>query len=64
MSVSAVGGVPAAREFPRLKRKDGSERRHLHVEIAFDRSVIGPLLIGGPVRGYGLCRPISEGGTL
>jgi CRISPR-associated protein Csb2 len=61
-AISSVRGVPSAREFPRLKRKDGSERRHMHVEIHFDRPVVGPLLIGaGRYRGYGLCRPILEG---
>jgi CRISPR-associated protein Csb2 len=58
--VSAFEGVPAARDFPRMKRKDGSERRQTHVELFFDRPVVGPLLIGaGRFRGYGLCRPCN-----
>lgn len=61
--ISPILGVPPASDFPRLKRKDGSERRHTHVEIFFDREVIGPLLIGaGRYRGYGFCRPMPEGG--
>jgi CRISPR-associated protein Csb2 len=59
--VSPVTGVPPAYDFPRLKRKDGSERRQIHVEIVFDRPVIGPLLVGaGRFRGYGFCRPLVE----
>ncbi|MGE5611017.1 MAG: type I-U CRISPR-associated protein Csb2 [Bacillota bacterium] len=62
MPVSPVLGVPTACEFPRLKRKDGSERRHTHVEVLFDRPIVGPLLLGaGRYRGYGLCRPMPEG---
>jgi CRISPR-associated protein Csb2 len=60
--VSAVYGVPTARQFPRLKRKDGSERRHMHVQVLFNRPVVGPLLAGaGRYRGYGLFRPMREG---
>jgi CRISPR-associated protein Csb2 len=59
--VSGILGVPPARDFPRMKRKDGSERRHTHVEIEFDRPVIGPLLVGaGRFRGYGLLRPVDQ----
>jgi len=62
LAVSPLRGVPTARDFPRLKRKDGSERRHMHVQIDFDRPLIGPLLVGaGRYRGYGLCRPLLEG---
>jgi CRISPR-associated protein Csb2 len=61
MPVSLFSGVPSANSFPRLKRKDGSLRRHVHVELLFDRPVMGPLLIGaGRFRGYGLCRPLWE----
>jgi len=61
--VSAHEGAPTAREFPRLQRKDGSERRHLHARIWFDRPVVGPVLLGaGRYRGYGLMRPTLERG--
>jgi CRISPR-associated protein Csb2 len=57
--ISVISGVPPARDFPRMTRKDSSERRHTHVELVFDRPIVGPLLIGaGRYRGYGLCRPI------
>lgn len=60
--VSAHLGVPPAFEFPRLKRKDGSERRHAHAILVFDRPVVGPVLIGaGRYRGYGVCRPMEQG---
>lgn len=60
--VSAHLGAPPAHEFPRLRRKDGAERRHLHAILVFDQPVRGPLLIGaGRYRGYGVCRPISGG---
>jgi len=59
-SVSAHLGVPPAHAFPRLRRKDDSERRHAHAILVFDRSVRGPILLGaGRYRGYGLCRPMS-----
>lgn len=58
--VSAHLGVPPAFAFPRLRRKDDSERRHTHAILVFDRPVRGPILIGaGRFRGYGVCRPIS-----
>jgi CRISPR-associated protein Csb2 len=61
--VSAHEGAPTAREFPRLQRKDGSERRHLHARLWFDRPVVGPVLLGaGRYRGYGLMRPVLEWG--
>jgi CRISPR-associated protein Csb2 len=34
--VSAHFGVPPAREFPLLQRKDGTPRRHTHIILAFD----------------------------
>jgi CRISPR-associated protein Csb2 len=59
--VSAHLGVPPAHAFPRLTRKDGSERRHAHAILVFDRAVRGPILIGaGRYRGYGVCRPITH----
>lgn len=49
--------------FPRLRRKDGSERRHTHAILVFDEPVRGPILVGaGRYRGYGFCRPM-EGET-
>ncbi len=49
-----------AHAFPRLRRKDGSERRHSHAILIFDEPVRGPILIGaGRYRGYGLCRPLE-----
>lgn len=57
--VSAHLGTPPAHEFPRLTRKDGSQCRHTHAILIFDRPVIGPILLGaGRYRGYGLCRPV------
>jgi CRISPR-associated protein Csb2 len=58
--VSAHLGVPPSYAFPRLRRKDGSERRHTHAILLFDMPVRGPLIIGaGRYRGYGLCRPME-----
>ncbi len=58
--ISAHPGVPPAFEFPRLRRKDGSERRHTHAILVFDRPVCGPVLIGaGRYRGYGVGRAIQ-----
>ena len=58
--VSAHLGVPPAPTFPRLLRKDGSERRHSHAILIFSELVRGPMLLGaGRYRGYGLCRPIG-----
>jgi len=60
--VSAHLGVPPAFVFPRLRRKDGSERRHAHAILVFDEPVCGPVLIGaGRYRGYGLCRSLGGG---
>lgn len=59
--VSAVTGVPHARAFPPLRRKNGDTRQHLHAEVLFDEPVRGPVLIGaGRFRGYGLLRPLVE----
>ena len=60
--VSLVGGVPHAREFPRMVRKpDGGRRSHAHAVLVFDEPVSGPLLVGaGRFRGYGLCRPMDS----
>jgi CRISPR-associated protein Csb2 len=59
--VSAHLGTPPAHAYPRLRRKDGSERRHTHAILIFDEPVIGPVLLGaGRYRGYGLCRPMED----
>jgi CRISPR-associated protein Csb2 len=48
-------GGADAREFTGI-----ASRPHLHVMLAFDRPVRGPMLIGaGRYRGYGLCRPLD-----
>jgi len=58
--VSAHLGAPPAHAFPRLRRKDGSKRRHTHAILVFDEPVRGPIIIGaGRYRGYGLCRPME-----
>jgi CRISPR-associated protein Csb2 len=58
--VSAHLGAPPAHAFPRLRRKDGSERRHTHAILLFNEPVCGPIIIGaGRYRGYGLCRPME-----
>lgn len=58
--VSAHLGTPPVHAFPKLKRKDGSDRRHSHAILVFDEPVCGPVLIGaGRFRGYGLLRPMS-----
>jgi CRISPR-associated protein Csb2 len=61
--VSAHLGAPASHQFPRMARKDGSDCRHTHAILIFDRPVIGPVLLGaGRYRGYGLCRPLEGEG--
>lgn len=63
-SASAHLGVTPAHAFPRLKRKDGSRRRHAHAILVFEEPVRGPILIGaGRFRGYGVCRPIDALGN-
>lgn len=57
--VSAHLGAPPAHAYPRLRRKDGTERRHTHAILAFAEPVRGPLLLGaGRYRGYGVFRPM------
>ena len=60
--VSLVEGVPHARDYPQLTRKnDGGRRSHSHAVIIFDEQVGGPVIVGaGRFRGYGLCRPMDE----
>lgn len=58
--VSAHLGAPPSFAFPRLQRKDGSQRRHAHATLVFNAPVRGPVLIGaGRYRAYGLCRPLD-----
>ena len=64
-AISFVKGSPSASSFPRLQRKDGSERRQMHVEILFDSPVTGPLLVGaGRYRGYGPFEACVKGETM
>lgn len=59
--VSMLRGVPHARDFPPLRRKDGSAANYTHAVLVFDRPVVGPVLLGaGRYRGYGLCRPVGD----
>ena len=52
--------LAADHAFPRLNRKDGSDRRHTHAILVFEEPVRGPILIGaGRYRGYGLCRALE-----
>lgn len=63
--VSLVEGVPRANEFPYLTRKsDGGRMHQAHAVILFEQEVEGPVMIGaGRFRGYGLCRPLRQGGS-
>ena len=59
--VSSHSGAPSSREFPSVKRKDGSKRQQTHAILIFDKPVIGPIILGaGRYRGYGLCKPINS----
>lgn len=59
--VSTHLGVPPSHAFPKLKRKDGGARCHVHAILVFDEPVCGPVLIGaGRFRGYGMCRPLTS----
>ena len=62
--VSMFEGVPRSSEFPPMNRKsDGGRMHHSHAVLVFDEPVAGPVLIGaGRFRGYGLCRPLAQGG--
>jgi CRISPR-associated protein Csb2 len=58
--VSAHLGAPPAHVFPRLMRKDGSQRRHVHAILVFDQRICGPVILGaGRFRCYGVCRPLN-----
>lgn len=62
--ISAHLGAPAAHQFPRLERKDGSKYQHTHAILMFSEPVVGPVVLGaGRYRGYGLCRPLSRSAT-
>lgn len=62
--VSMFEGVPKANEFPWLiRKKDGGRMHHSHAVIVFEQKIRGPVVIGaGRFRGYGLCRPLDQGG--
>lgn len=62
--VSLIEGVPKSNEFPWIARKkDGGRMHHAHAVIVFGEEVEGPVLAGaGRFRGYGLCRPLHQGG--
>jgi CRISPR-associated protein Csb2 len=49
--------------FPLMQVKPGqSARQQVHVWLRFDREIEGPLLLGaGRYRGYGLCKPWTQG---
>ena len=57
--VSLVEGVPHAREYPQLTRKNGGGRRsHNHAVIVFDEPVRGPVIVGaGRFRGIWVVPP-------
>jgi len=58
-AISPHFGTSAAHDFPPMRRKDGSLRRHVHAILIFDRPVRGPIVLGaGRYRGYGFCRPL------
>lgn len=62
--VSMIEGVPRSNEFPWITRKkDGGRMHHTHAVIVFEEEVHGPVIVGaGRFRGYGLCRPLRQGG--
>jgi len=62
--VSMFEGVPRSNEFPWLTRKsDGGRMHHSHAVIVFSEKIQGPVIIGaGRYRGYGLFRPVRQGG--
>lgn len=62
--VSMFAGTPKSNEFPHIVRKTGGRLHHCHALLTFAEPVRGPILIGaGRFRGYGLCRPWSQGGA-
>ncbi len=64
--VSMVQGVPRSNEFPWIfRKKDNGRMHHSHAVIIFDQEVQGPVILGaGRFRGYGLCRPLIQGGEV
>ncbi|MEM5787031.1 MAG: type I-U CRISPR-associated protein Csb2 [Syntrophobacteraceae bacterium] len=62
--VSMFEGVPRGNEFPLMTRKqDNGRMHHTHAVLLFEQEVQGPVIIGaGRFRGYGLCRPVMQGG--
>ena len=62
--VSPHLGAPPGHAYPRLARKDGGQRRQTHAMIWLEEPVAGPVLLGaGRYRGWGVCRPFTEGGA-
>ena len=62
-ATSAFRGAPSAGQMPLMLRKDRTQKRQTHAVIRFENPVVGPVLLGaGRYRGYGLCRPLREGG--
>ncbi|PJA24632.1 MAG: type I-U CRISPR-associated protein Cas5/Cas6 [Alphaproteobacteria bacterium CG_4_10_14_0_2_um_filter_63_37] len=63
--ISRVAGVPHSNQFPWIERKRGGGRmQHSHAVLLFDQPVQGPILVGaGRFRGYGLFRPMTQGGS-
>lgn len=60
--VSALKGVPPAKAFVPLVRKDEQRRWHLHAWVRFAAPIKGPLLLGaGRFRGYGMFKPFEGG---
>ncbi len=64
-------GVPHARRYENITHKHNSvykkscKRFHAHAVLTFDQPIIGPVLLGaGRYRGYGLCRPLRDGGVM
>jgi len=58
-------GAAHIRQMPMFEDQgSGLCRYQVHVVLEFAEPVGGPLLIGrGRYRGYGLCRPLREGGV-
>lgn len=64
-SVSMFIGSPHSRRFPNMQRKSGGNLHHTHAILTFKEPVVGPVLVGaGRYRGYGLCRPLRDGGGM
>lgn len=56
--IGSLRAMPGQGGFPQLRK----DKFQVHVQIDFDRSVLGPVLLGaGRFRGYGLMRPWTNG---